>query len=166
MAVIQNSDLIQELVRVSKTQSAFDLPRTLSPIINPTLETHPFLVVPINVVKNNQSAATGTVTVYTAPTAAQKAKAWLWGFTVSYVKDATCDIATGRLALQITQLGVTRDLMAFPVITLTAQSERASIMLPKPILLDPGTSIVYPVTYSLGVMSRTCTAFVYEESST
>lgn len=68
---------------------------------------------------------------------------YLWGVSVTNVKNSTCSVATGNIAyLQCTPFNQTaKNIVIIAGITLTASETEISFMLPKPILLKRGTNI-------------------------
>ena len=115
----------------------------------------------IDVVRNNSSSATGTLTLYTTPSGSDF---FLTSISGDYIKDVVCDQATGRIQISAIIEGITRDIINFPVITLTAQNGSKSLIFLKPIKIDRNTAITYVSNYAAGVMSRssTLTGFTVE----
>lgn len=124
-------------------------------------------VIPIlptcRIVKNGNTSSSGGLTVYTTPT---ERDFYLTGIIFSMAKDSTCDVATGTVAINVVIDGTAVALAPIAVITLTAQAQIASLSLPVPIKIDRGTPISGSVTFTAGVMRRTCTLIGYTQETT
>lgn len=112
------------------------------------------------------SSATGTITL-TLPTVSAGSEIYITALTFNMVKDATCDIATGRLGLNGTPdaSNVSVSLLSIPVITLTADSVHLTMPLTYPLKMKPGTTLTITTTYTVGVMSRFCSVMGFITSS-
>jgi len=102
------------------------------------------------------SGVSGSITAYTAVI---KRKLEIFGYYLALAKDASCDIATGNVSINFTQDGVSKVLVALPVITLTAQQMILSLSFDKPIVCDENTSVTVYGTYTAGVMRRQVTIY-------
>jgi len=164
MARINRSDIIQKAVNdlaistttdkipnetLDKVQITYDLNRKFS-----------------NFLVSNGTGTSGTMTT-TMPTIDTRGEIYLTGITFALIKDATCDIATGLITIKVTpeNQGIAKDIMIFPVITLTAQQYNAEFSLPYPLKLKPNTNISVTGTFSLGVMQRSCCAVGFISTS-
>jgi hypothetical protein len=128
---------------------------------------HPVLVVnplPNNfcdIVANNSATSTGATTIYTTPT---DKDFYLTEFSVSVIKDATCDSATGSYQFNVVINKTTKTIFYFSVITLTAQTGHISISLPVPVKLDRGSTVTLSGTFTVGacVRSGSIVGFTYD----
>jgi len=101
-------------------------------------------------VNNNATSSSAAATLYATPVN-PAGDFFLTGVTLSFVKDATCDIATGSVAINATVNGVVRGVLSLSLLTLTAQNQSLSISLPKPLKIDKGTNIQRGAfTFSVG----------------
>ena len=122
---------------------------TISPVI---------IVAPrIDILGANSRITTGTTTIFTATK-----RTYITGIQFDLQKDATCDQATGAMALLATIDGASRTIMQISTITLTAQSKTITMDFSTPLLLEPGATITSAATYTVGVMCRAGTVFGYE----
>jgi hypothetical protein len=156
MATIYNSDLSREIVEGGKIQTSVDrIPSELAEKVIPVMEVNPKLLRKINVVKYAATGtSTGVLTIYTTPS---DRDFYLCSICAGYIKDATCDMGTGRISITATpfyEVGV-MELIGFPTITLTAQERLINVDYSKPILLKRGTTIAFAVSFTAGVLSRT-----------
>jgi len=81
---------------------------------------------------------------------------YLTGVYASYIKDATCDLATGAIAVycQPADVGQNVNIISFPVIALTAQSDSIYINFRNPIKLTKNTAVTIQGTFTAGVLVR------------
>lgn len=149
---IQNREIKSYIVdSLGLSEVADNLPNTLSPgPITPVYEIDKPIA---NLCIGGGNTTSGALTVYTTPSA--NADFYLTTLHASYVKNATCDVASGRLQVTAQINGVVIELIGFPVLTTTAQQEDTVISFPYPIKLDRGTSISFTGTFTAGNMCRT-----------
>jgi hypothetical protein len=158
---INNSDLFKELKEGARLQQlSGKIPDKLASSIVPVMEVNPKLLRRIDTLQGTMATATGTMTPFTTPNSNRDF--YLSAVHFAFIKDATCDVATGRINLLATIGGVTNTIIvSLPCITLTAQSENAIIEFPTPIKIDRNTSINSPITYTAGTMVRTAMVYGY-----
>jgi len=155
MATIYNSDLSKELVDGAKIQVSSDkIPNQLGQTVVPVMEVNPKMLRICNVAKHSVQLTTGSLTVFT--TSAYN-DFYLNSAYVEFIKDVTCDIATGSISFATTINGVATRLLDFPVITATAQPlVGAAISFPVPLKIDRGAAITLSGTFTAGVLVRSC----------
>lgn len=125
----------QELVRIAPTATAVIPVGTLQGASN--------------YVKSGNSSTTGSI----APTLPDGYDYYLVGAALSVAKDATCDIATGSVDMQLLVGGVLTTALRLSVLTTTAQSISNSISLANPLKVEPGTCAITG-TFTAGVCNR------------
>lgn len=115
---------------------------------------------------SGSQTTTGTQSV-SFPTIGANQEIYLTGITMSFAKDATCDVATGRLALSVTPFdsNVSTNIANFAVITLTADAQTLTYTFPYPLKIRPNTSMSLTGTFTAGAMSRTQSAMGFITSS-
>lgn len=92
---------------------------------------------------------------------------YITGVWASYVKDATCDAGDGTFSVRATIDGSMKDLFAFTLLTLTAQSDSVFIPLEKPIKVDRGGTLqISQPTFTAGKFRRSVTYVGYYEEVT
>jgi len=160
MAKILSSSVIQRAVAGLFLDQNDKIPSETLDKVQLTYDLNPNFA---NVVSSSNTTITGDITIYTTPTARDF---YLQSIIASYVKDATCDLSTGgNIIVSGTAGGISRRFVVFPVITLTAQSQMVSIVFPKPIKLDKGTTIIMSGGFSVGVLVKSCQITGFEDSS-
>lgn len=138
-----------------------NIPKTVVPSIQPTFEVDRKFSVPL---ATNNNTATGSATILTTPA---NVDTYITGVHLSFIKDATCDVATNSL-VQITAIsqGTTYGLLSFPLITLTAQTGSDFAVFNPPLKVDRGTAIALTsATFSAGIMLRFSKIFGYTEQT-
>jgi len=117
-----------------------------------------------NVVRQSSiTASSAQATMYTTGIGTDF---YLTGAYISIVKDATCDIATGNITINVTQGGQARTILAISVLTLTAQNSNISISFPTPIKVDRNTAILRSaITFSAGAAASSIGINGFESSS-
>jgi len=154
MVRIHNTDLIKELVDVVRIQTGTEAPPiVLSNQVVPVIDVNPKHAENTNWVRTSSSTATGVLTV-ALPSGVDF---YLTGLTLSFTKNATCDIATGKVAISgvlAGDLSTGRDLLSLAVLTLTAERDSISITFDRPILMEEGSNISVSGTFTAGAMSR------------
>jgi hypothetical protein len=150
MATIRRGTIVQDIINALKLQVGNILPDQTS---DKVVLTYDFLnTIYANVVSSGSSASAGALTIYTTPS---NKDFYLCSIDFSFSKDATCDVATGRLGISAyTAEGGAKELIALPVITLKAEQQIITLTFPKPILLQRNTSISGSTSYTAGLMSR------------
>lgn len=160
MAEIHNTDLLKELKDGAKLQQLKDIiPSQLAEKVVPVMEVNPKLFRNIDIVRQVPGTTTGSIIAYTTLT---DRDFYLNFIVASYIKDVVCDAATGRIIVEATIGGASREIIGFPIINLTAQTAIIGISFPIPIKIDRGTSISMSGTYTAGVMSRTLSVGGFE----
>lgn len=92
----------------------------------------------LNVSRSNSTAATTSATIYTTPT---DRDFYLTNVSLSYIKNATCDLATGSYTLTCFIDGQNVQLIRIPILTLTLQEGTINIDFDKPMKIDRNTVI-------------------------
>lgn len=158
MVQIQNNDAITAIrdgARLSISEGyPQDLGKTVVPVMDMTPEFHRFDF-PISA----NPVTTGAVTVLTT---LDRRQYYLTGVSMSLVKNATCDIATGQVGLTVVIEGVTTTVCAIAVLTLTAEAREKTVIFKDPIKLDNASIISLTGTFTAGAMSRQVTIYGYE----
>jgi len=165
MAQINNKEVMQKLAETANIQIAKEsIPNQLAEKIVPTFECNPNLLRKNIVLGAASSAATGSITALTTePTK----KTFLTGIHFSFIKDATCDIATGAINILFWPKGKAAvNAIGLAVISLTAQNQEFDFSFKDPIELEAGKQVSCAVSYAAGVMSRCLTAIGYVEEAT
>lgn len=116
---------------------------------------------PITIVKGG-SGTGSSVSVYTAPS---DVDTYILGLTLSVAKDNLCDLATGRVNINLTVGGATISALGISTFTLTAQSLNNSISFPHPgIRIDRGSNVTLSRgTTTAGTCSLTGNIFGYNK---
>lgn len=110
-----------------------------------------------------QSTTTGTLSILVAD---PKRDFYITNISASYVKDATCDSATGQYTIGVTNNGLAKNFLQFPIITLTAQSSRIDLALSYPLKCDRNTNITFGGAFTVGVLVRNISVIgFYKDSS-
>lgn len=104
-----------------------------------------------NIVRDVNSTSTGSITAYITP--ADK-DFYLTSLCLSYSKNVTCDVATGRVPINVLVEGASRAVCAIACLTLTAESNVIFVEFKRPIKVDRNTSITCGATFTAGAMSR------------
>lgn len=156
MTKIYNSDTIKEVRDAAKIQISTDAtPQETSDKVVYTMEVNPKLLRTNNVFKASNNSSSGSSTIYTTPT---DRDFFLTEVYFSFIKDATCDVATAaNLGIQATNgfLGASITLVQFPCLTLTAQSDSGQVVFKNPVKIDRGTSIqIMNAAFTVGSMVR------------
>lgn len=156
MTTVNNSEVIQELRNAAKLQLGKDrIPNFLSSGIVPTIELSSKLV-KNGIAKATSQTTTGTTTIYATPATQDF---YLCGIEYGFVKNATCDVATGTLNVTATINGSAQTIATIPVLTLTAERGDRFIYLSHPIKIDRGINIQLSGTFTAGAMSRSATVY-------
>lgn len=127
----------------------------------------PVAVIPVTpvsrIIRAAGSSTSGSITALTTP--ADK-DFYLTGCTLSMIKDATCDMATGAIALAVTVDGVAQNPAAIAILTLTAQSQTVNVTFNPPIKVDRNTALSMGASYTAGTMRRFLGVYGYTEETT
>lgn len=141
-----NTEVVNEIRNALKTQIN---DKIVNPI--PVIEVNP-KIVKTPIAGYNTRTATGGVAVYTTPSSQDF---YLTELTYGMVKDAANDMATGNVTVSVTIGGAVTNIVAVPIITLTAQQYLIQLIFSHPLKLDRGTSItITSQAYAAGTMVR------------
>jgi len=134
--IIKNNDIqITEQLVAKLEQYTDQLPKTINPNLQMTLEVNPWLQRQATIVKNASSGAT-SATIYATPALINF---YLCSVSLSVIKDVTA--TSVKTAVNATIKGTATDILAIPGITLTVQNQSATITFDKPIPIDNSTNI-------------------------
>ncbi len=155
MVKIYNTSLFNELTEAGRIQTSVDkIPNEFAEKVIPVCEVNPKVLRTLNVVNGANSVATGNLTAFTTPTDKD--------FYLDYIalgsdKNVTCDVATGRVYVQVTNYtGQASIICSLPVLTLTAESANIFICFPKSLRLQRNSTIVVAgKTFTAGAMAVT-----------
>lgn len=154
MATIYNSDLTKAMIEAGKLATGRDkLPTELAEKIIPVINVNPRHNKYTTHVYSGASSATGSLSVAALPTGKEF---YITYIIMSYVKDAACDAASGRVTLTYVpkDTDVTTELADLPVLTLTADGKQVFLAFPYPLRCRSGSSILSNVTFAAGTMIR------------
>jgi hypothetical protein len=104
------------------------------------------------------SSVTGAITPYTAQV---RRRLVITGVSFSFVKNATCDVATGPMSVVATIDGIATNILSHSVLTLTAERDTEVITFDVPILCDENTSVTSTNTFTVGAMRRDIIVYGY-----
>jgi len=121
----------------------------------PVVDVNPKKFRNINFATALSSTTTGTMTVKTFDSDS-KVLSYITGINWGYVKNVTCDIASGNIVVQVKVGGNTLNLLVAPVLTLTADSFNQVVQFPNPILVDQGSTLSVTGTFTAGSCVRAC----------
>lgn len=160
MANVDSSDMMTELRKAAKL--GFEPVDVKISSFSPSIEVNPKLVKEANIVSNLTRTASGAGTMFTTATGKET---YITSATLSIIKDAACDAATGEITLYCAIDGTTIRLLTLPCLTLTAQSATVSMAFPRPIKVDEGAALgLASVTFTAGNLVRSAgvTGFTIE----
>lgn len=161
-AKIYNSNLTQEMVDSAKLQVGNGgIPQELAEKVIPVMEVNPKLLRITNFVTSANGTGNTNTTVFNASAAKDF---YLTSVSLSAVKDATCDMATGNLVVvAVTCQGRTAYLLNLPCLTLTAQQAQLALNFSPPIKIDRGSTITMDRggAITAGTCSRSCSITGY-----
>jgi len=164
MARINRSDVIQKAVNdLSISQSGEKIPNETLDKVQLTYSLNKQFS---SFVLSTGSTSTGSMSV-TLPSVSAGADTYITGINYSYVKDATCDVATGTLVASVTPdaSNVSTNIVRLSVLTTTAQQDNVALVFPYPLKVKNGTTIGGSNTFSVGSLSRSITVTGFTTSS-
>jgi len=154
-----NPSIVERANRILATKAGDYLSDDVMPNIQPVIPISPI----VKIIRNSNTSATGSITPYTTP---DDKDFYLTAIGLSYSKNATCDVATGNVALNVTIDGVSVAVVSLAMLTLTAEKDSVYVNFNPPIKVDRGTAITGTNTYTAGLMRRTCNVVGYTEEVT
>lgn len=157
-AKIYNSDATRALIESAGLTGADVVPQELAEKALPVVDMTPDFHRKVTIVKTQENTATGAQTLYT--TSAVK-DFYLCGCTLHFIQDVSCDGVVHRINATLAD-GVTVAVASLRSLTLTAQSDTASIVFPFPILLKRNTSILADQSFTVGASIQSATIYGYE----
>lgn len=150
---IFNSSLTRELVDVAKIQTATDpIPSEIASKVVPVIDVNPKHARVTKFSSFVDRVVSGADVVYTS---ASNVDTYITNATISYSKDATCDVANGVVIITFYVGGKKYYWGGLAISSLQAQNDSISIHFTNPILIDRGSVIdLNSNTYTVGTMSR------------
>lgn len=164
MARVNRTNIIQKAVNdLGLSTSGEVVPNETLDKIQCTFSLNPHFS---SFILTSAATTTGNITA-NLPTVSAGSEIYCTSITASFAKDATCDIATGRIQVRLTPdaSNVIADVMNFAVITLTADSQTATFSFPYPIKLKVGSTILMSGAFTVGVLSRALSITGFTTSS-
>ena len=160
MATIYNSDLSKELREGGKLQVTDRMPSELAEKVVPVMEVNPKLLRRSDFVVTSNKTTSGSQSVYTVPV---NRDFFITSLCFGFIKDVTCDAATGDITLAASIGGVSGIILRIPILTLTADSKTIVLNFPNGLKIDRGSTISIGTnpTYTAGLMSRSVSIFGY-----
>jgi hypothetical protein len=161
MTTIHNSDLSKELREGAKIQISIDkIPTELAEKVVPVMEVNPKMLRYITHSYGDVKTTTGSLSPLTFSSTKDT---YLTNVNASFVKDATCDIASGSIAInaQPDGSGVV-PLAQFSVLTTTAQSGVMNITLNPPMKMKRSSVLTITGTFTAGALARSIAAQYFE----
>lgn len=133
----QNRQLITGLIDDLKMNPITDaIPKVVVPSIAPVYVSNLYYSTSGGSAGNSTSAGAAT-----AFTASASQDTYLTSVTLSLVKDATCDAATGSVSANITVNGSSVSVVSISHLTLNALDQTVVLSLPYPIKMDRSTTV-------------------------
>lgn len=160
-AQIYNSDATRALVAGAGITGSDKAPSELADKALPVVDMTPdFHRVP-NIIRSRVQTSSGAGAIYTTSSSRDF---YLTGISVSFIKDATCDAASGEVAgISAPINGVTQTFLSLAGITLTAGTDSIQMNFDQPIKIDRASNILLnSTTFTVGVLVRCATLQGYE----
>lgn len=153
-----NSQVVKEIVDALKLD--MNIEKVPSPV--PVIEVNPKLVKNV-LLYNSTRNVSGAATILTTPT---NQDYYLHGIEFDYTKDASCDMASGRLSISVVIGGATYYVASFSVLTLTAQYSGRYIQFKTPLKLDRNSAIRFNgATFTAGnLIQSVCLHYMIDET--
>lgn len=164
MARINRSDPIQRAVEdLGLSASADKIPADTLDKIQLTYDLNAKVT---KFIASTAATTTGALSI-TLPTVSTGGQTFITHINCSYVKDATCDVASGTLSVAITPAdsNVSTNAVRQSVLTTTAQSDTIAVSFPFPIKVKNASAITYGGTFAAGAMSRSLAVMGFITSS-
>ena len=154
MAYIDNTDTKKEMNDAMRGNAVSNIaPTKINDSVQPVININPKDYRRCNIVRGQTLGTSGTTTaIYTTPS---DKDFYLCNYSLSIIKDATCDIASGAITASITVDGASRIIAGIAVLTTTAQNSVITVSFNSPIRLDRNTSVSLTGTFTVGSLQRT-----------
>lgn len=145
-----NTSLADDANRILNTKAGDMLSSQVNPILQPTI---PITRICDIIRSASVSASASTGTLFTTPS---DKDFYLSLVSFNIIKDSTCDVASGNTNLRAVINGANTDLIAIPMLTLTAQETNVQVAFPIPFKVDKNTSITLVAnTFTAGNFRKT-----------
>ena len=141
-----NTSISEDAMRIFNTKSFDNISSEVSPIIQPTIEIKRYA----NLILSSTATTTGAISI-SSP--ADK-DFYVTGIQISYSKNVTCDIASGRMSVSVNIEGVSKHIIGFAVQTLTAENDSLSTQYTTPIKVDRGSTFSMSGSFTAGALVR------------
>ena len=151
------SNWIIDELRLNPVSDA--IPKQVVPSIQPVFEVNRNVA---NFQATITKATTGTGSIATTSSTVDT---YITQVTYSITKDATCDQATGTLAVNGVIGGTTTPLIRLSVLTLTAQDKTASASFDPPVKLDRNSLISANLSFTAGALVETASIHGYTQET-
>jgi len=159
---VQNPEIGQYIRDAAKITLAEGFPQNISPTIQGIIDLSPKL----NKRLKSASAVGTTSASSNTILAASESEKYVTGMMLSFVKDSTCDVASGSISISLTQEGdaSSTTILRLAVLTLTAQERALFVNLPNTIKIKKNTAIsISQGTFTVGNFVRCASVYYYED---
>ena len=155
-----------EIGQIGRSQCSLTLqegfPNNISSSIVPIIDVTPYKFQKLKTIYINSTGSGGATILTTNATK----KTFIVGAVFSFVKNVTCDMATGAMTCSYVQDSVTYNFISLSSLTLTAERDTSSIQFYKPILVDKGSAIRLGTnSFTAGACNRTAVIYYYESET-
>lgn len=159
MAKHNNPSIVQDSLRIFNSKITDNISSQVGDIVVPVIPIERI----VNVVKSGARTSTGSANVFTTP--ADK-DFYLVGFQMNYQCDVACDATTYTLNVGLN--GISTIIYTNVKLSLTATTRDIAVMLPKPILLDKASTVLFTQLFTVGAgfIAGTIYGFTVETDTT
>jgi hypothetical protein len=156
MAIIYNSEVSKELIDGANIQTSKDLvPNQLADKVVPVMEVNPKLLRIANLADYTHSGTSAASMTISGGSTSYKIL--IQSISLTMIKDAACDAASGVLTVTMAVGGVQRALATLPILTLTAQQNTVNLVFQYPVEADLGSSVSFNMpTFAAGNCRVAC----------
>jgi len=160
MPQVQNSSTIKEIRTAGGLSVSEGFPTSLGNQIVPVININPKDYRTTNVLFASSSTSSGNIGIGTTSTTKDT---FITSIQMSMAKDATCDVASGAIYLDMTFNDVVRDFAYISILTLTAQSQTVFLQFANPVRVARGSSILIGAgAHTVGLFSKAAAVHGFE----
>jgi hypothetical protein len=162
MVKIQSPEMQHSIYNATRYNPSENIISEFADKVVLTAEVNPLMFPELWKIANTGGSTTGNLTILAANASNTKER-FMVGASLAFIKDVTCDMATGALTIQaVLDNGINSAILQLPTLTLTAQSSQLYVSFTRPIKFSSTDVVTVSGTFAAGACMRSASIYYFE----